>query len=245
MTNPVYIAMWSGPRNISTAMMRSWENRPDTIVHDEPFYAHYLTQTTYDHPGKDEIIATYQTDWQNVVKTLTGSLPQGKTIYYQKHMSHHLLDHMTIDWLDTLTNCFLIRQPDEMLTSLMQVFPQPTLDQTGLPQQKRIFDHIQQKTGRIPPVIDGRDVLENPREMLSLLCEAVDVPFDDRMLSWPAGKRDSDGIWAKYWYDTVEKSTGFAAYQSKSVPVPDHLQGLLAECNAIYQELHQHRLKTT
>ncbi|MGB0388856.1 MAG: HAD family hydrolase [Ardenticatenaceae bacterium] len=241
-----HIAMWSGPRNISTALMRAWENRADTVVWDEPFYAHYLHFSGSPHPGADEIIASYETDWVKVVEAVTGAIPHGKSIYYQKHMTHHMLEHIELDWLSKLTNCFLIREPREMITSYIRVRGDANVYDTGYPQQLRIFKHVcalrQAQGAAIPPVIDSRDVLQNPRRMLSLLCEAIGVEFSEKMLSWPAGKRASDGVWSKYWYDSVEKSTGFAPYKPKSDPVPDHLQELLAQCNDIYQELYPHRL---
>ncbi len=242
---PTYIAMWSGPRNISTAMMRSWGSRSDTAVVDEPFYAHYLAHTPYrdQHPGADEIIAAYETDWRKVAAALTGEIPGGKAIYYQKHMTHHMLDHIDLAWTNTLTNCFLLRDPAEVITSFIKVIPNPTIEQTGLPQQARIFDHVRAVTGKIPPVIDSADVLKTPRETLAMLCDALNVPFDPTMLSWSPGRRDTDGIWAKYWYDAVEASIGFAPYQPKNEPVPAHLRGLLADCQALYQQMSAHTLK--
>jgi hypothetical protein len=239
-----HIAMWSGPRNISTAMMRSWGSRSDTYVYDEPFYAHYLTHTPYrdQHPGADEIIATYQTDWRKVVEMLIGAIPNGKTLSYQKHMTHHMLEGMSIEWVAQVTNAFLIREPREMLVSLAKVLPDPQIDQTGLPQQLALFEHVCNLTGSIPPVIDAADVLKNPPKTLMLLCESLDVPFDEAMLSWSQGKRETDGIWAKYWYDAVEHSTGFEPYQPKSVSVPDSLRNLLHSCESIYQTLYAHRL---
>lgn len=240
---PLRIAMWSGPRNISTAMMRAWENRPDTLVIDEPFYAHYLLATGIDHPGRDEIIAHDETDWRAVVEHLTeDALPAGKTIYYQKHMTHHLLDSMDLEWVNRLANCFLIREPREVITSYMKVRPHFTLDEIGFSQQWRLFKHVQAQTGHIPPVIDSRDVLDNPQRVLGLLCERLGVPFDERMLHWPSGPRDTDGVWAPHWYSAVWASTGFEPYRPKSVHVPDELQDLLAEANALYTELYTHRL---
>jgi hypothetical protein len=239
-----YIAIWSGPRNISTAMMRSWGNRADTYVVDEPFYAHYLLQTPYhdQHPGADEIIATYETDWRKVVSMLTGEIPQGKRIFYQKHMTHHLLEGMTLEWAAQVTNAFLIREPREMLVSLAKVLPNPQIDQTGLPQQLELFEYVRSITGSVPPVIDAADVLKNPRRMLTRLCEALDVPFDEAMLSWSPGRRETDGVWAKHWYDAVERSTGFEPYEPRTVTVPDSLSDLLKECESIYHTLYPYRL---
>ena len=237
-----YIAMWSGPRNISTALMRAWENRADTFVHDEPFYGHYLKVTGFDHPGADEIIAHEETDWRKIVTQITSPPPNGAAIYYQKHMTHHLLDHMTRDWLSEVTNCFLIREPSLVLISLAKKLADVTIEQTGIPQQAALFHEVRAQTGTIPPVIDARDVLLDPRRVLAQLCERVGAPFDEAMLSWPAGPRESDGVWAKYWYASVEKSTGFEPYQERDESVPGHLRHMLDACNALYAELAQYRL---
>jgi hypothetical protein len=237
------IAMWSGPRNISTALLRSWGNRPDTFVCDEPFYAHYLVQTQLPHPGAEEVIRHQENDWRKVAVWLTGPIPEGKTIFYQKQMAHHLLPNMERSWLDRVANCFLIRQPREMLTSLLHFLPQPTLADSGLPQQLEIFHQVRQRTGGTPPIIDARDVLENPRRMLGLLCEALNVPFIEAMLSWPPGPRNTDGIWAKYWYAAVEKTTSFQPYTPKDDLVPDSLHALVAQCDELYQQLYQQRLR--
>ncbi|MCO6459747.1 MAG: hypothetical protein J5I93_31020 [Pirellulaceae bacterium] len=239
---PLRLAMWSGPRNISTAMMRAWGNRPDTVVCDEPLYAHYLQATGLQHPGGAETIAAHETDWQRVVDWLTGPLPAGKSVFYQKQMAHHLLPQIGRDWLDQLTHCFLIRQPSEMLTSLLEFLPHPTLADTGLPQQVEIFERVARRLGRTPPVLDARDVLQDPGRVLARLCDQVGVAFDERMLHWPPGPRATDGVWAKYWYQKVEQTTGFAPYRPKPEVVPDHLQGLLAECQPLYERLYRHRL---
>jgi hypothetical protein len=238
----VRVAMWCGPRNISTALLRSWENRPDTIVCDEPLYAHYLDVTRRAHPGADEIIAHHERDWRKVVAWLTGPLPSGKTIFYQKQMAHHLLPNIERDWLDRMTNCFLIRDPRRMLVSLDKVFANPDLPDTGLPQQVEIFRRIRERTGQTPPVIDAADVLADPRGVLSRLCSALGVPFFDSMLQWPPGTRDTDGIWAKHWYAEVEKSTGFHTPPRDDRPIPAHLQPLLDDCLRLYGELAEHRL---
>ena len=236
------IAMWSGPRNISTAMMRSWENRPDTFVCDEPFYAHYLWHTKMAHPGADEIMGHYETDWRKVVDWLTGDIPEGKAIFYQKQMTHHLLPHLERRWLDQVVNCFLIREPREVITSYLRTVPNPTLEDIGLPQQMEIFDWVCQRTGTVPPVLHAKDVLENPRRMLELLCDALAVEFTERMLSWPPGRRPSDGIWGKHWYHAVENSTSFQPYKPKPDQVPEHLAKLHEQCQGYYNKLYQHRL---
>lgn len=242
MSKPRRVAMWSGPRNISTALMRSWGNRPDTAVVDEPLYAHYLQHTGLDHPGAVEVIACHEPDWRAAVAGLVGEVPGGKPIYYQKHMAHHLLPHIERDWFGALTHAFLIREPREMITSLAKILPEPDAEATGLPQQVEIFSWVRARTGRTPPVIDARDVLDDPRRLLTLLCDALGVAFTESMLSWPPGPRDTDGVWAKHWYSSVEKTTSFQPYTPKPEPVPERLHGLLDACQSYYETLYAERL---
>ena len=236
--------MWSGPRNVSTAFMRSWENRPDTQVVDEPFYAHYLAATGLDHPGREEILAHHESDWRRVVESLLAPLPPGVEILYQKQMSHHLLPDMGRDWLSSMTHAFLIRDPAPMLASLEDKLGRFDLGATGLPQQVEIFDFVVRTTGRVPPVVDSADLLAAPEPMLRTLCAALGVPFSPRMLRWPAGPRASDGIWARHWYERVERSTGFEPMEAAASP---RLTGRLAEiearCRPFYEKLRAHRLR--
>jgi len=236
--------MWSGPRNISTAMMRSCGNRPDTIVCDEPLYAHYLRETKLPHPGADEVIANHPADWRPVVSWLLGPLPAGRSLFYQKHMAHHLLPNIELSWLDELTHCFLIREPREMLASLLEFIPQPVITDTGLPQPLRILEMVRSRSGTVPPVLDAQDVLENPEGILRQCCARVGVQFYPEMLSWPVGRRDTDGIWAKYWYEKVEQTTSFKPARAKpAVSVPVTLRPLLAECERLYAELREYRIQ--
>ncbi|MCP3903408.1 MAG: sulfotransferase [Planctomycetes bacterium] len=238
----IRIAMWSGPRNISTALMRAWDARPDTVVTDEPLYAPYLLATELDHPGRAEIIAHHETDWRAVVRRLAGSVPGGASVFYQKHMAHHLLPDMDIGWIDRVSNCFLVREPREMVASLSKVIPNPTLEQTGLPQQVALFDRVRRTTGAVPPVIDARDVLTDPAGVLEALCRRLGVPWTDTMLRWPAGPRPTDGIWAKHWYDAVERSTGFAPCRPRDVDLPAGLSDLAGRCDELYRCLYEHRI---
>ena len=235
--------MWCGPRNISTALMRAWGNRPDTFVVDEPLYAHYLRETRLPHAMADEIIRHYEADWEKVAAWLTGPIPGGNSIFYQKQMCHHMLPGIGRDWLGQVTNCFLIREPREMLTSLMKKLPNPTLADTALPQQLGLFNHVRELTGTVPPVIDSTDVLRDPRGMLGALCERLGVAFTDAMLEWPQGVRESDGIWARHWYDAVWKSTGFAAHRPRPGNVPAPLAGVLEEVQPIYNALAADRIR--
>jgi len=236
------IAMWSGPRNISTAMMRAWGNRPDTLVVDEPFYAFYLKKTGADHPGAKEVIALGETDWRKIVANLTGPVPNGRRIFYQKQMTHHLLPEVSRDWLGQVTNCFLIRDPGEVIASYIKKNREPTVEDVGFVQQAEIFDFVRSQTGSVPPVIDAGDVLRDPRRMLQLLCEAIGVDFSNAMLSWVPGPRQTDGIWAKYWYAEVERSTAFAPYRERKIELPKSLAEVHDRCRKIYEELFQQRL---
>jgi hypothetical protein len=242
MVLPVRIAMWSGPRNISTAMMRAWGNRPDTFVIDEPFYAYYLRATGKQHPGADEIIASSNTDWANVVAQLTGPIPKARRIFFQKQMAHHLLPEVEREWLGAVTNCFLIRDPREVIASYIKKREEPALHDLGFVQQAEIFSFVRTRTGSIPPVIDAKDVLDNPERMLRLLCEAVGVEFSKSMLSWPPGLRETDGIWARHWYGEVAKTTSFQPYRPRSARVPAHLQEIYDRCRECYERLRQWRL---
>ena len=242
-STPLRIAMWSGPRNISTAMMRAWGNRADTFVVDEPFYAHYLQATGAEHPIAEEVIAAGETDWRKVVAQLTGDVPEGRHIYYQKQMTHHLLPGIGREWLGAVTNCFLIRDPREVIASYLKKNHDPTAEDLGFPQEAELFARVRTETGRTPPVLDARDVLENPERMLRLLCAAVGVVFTEAMLSWPPGLRATDGVWAKHWYGEVERTTGFQPSLPKQFEIPARLSAVHAACDEIYRQLHAHRLR--
>jgi hypothetical protein len=236
--------MWSGPRNISTAMMRAWGNRSDTFVTDEPFYAFYLRATGKKHPGADEIIATGEADWRKVVEQ-TGkrlSAPTGKKIFYQKQMTHHLLPEIDREWIVDMTNCFLIRDPREVILSYLKKQGDPTLEDLGFVQQAEIFDWVRARTSSIPSVIDASDVLQNPERILRLLCTAVGVEFDGSMLSWPSGLRETDGVWARYWYGEVAKSTSFEPDKPREGIVPHRLHELHGQCREYYERLYEYRL---
>jgi len=242
-SGPIRVAMWSGPRNISTAMMRAWENRGDTAVWDEPLYAFYLYRTRLDHPGAEEVIAAGDTQWRRVVAAVTGPVPGDKSIYFQKHMTHHLLDEVDRDWLAQLHNCFLIRDPREVIASYARTRPALNVRDVGVLQLAEIFAHVRATAGATPLVLDSRDVLEDPRAMLTALCEALDVPFSERMLWWPPGPRGSDGVWARHWYDAVRASSGFSAYVPKAHTLPRALEPLAEECAPHYRSLYEQRLR--
>jgi hypothetical protein len=242
MVQPIRIAMWSGPRNISTAMMRSWGNRADAFVIDEPFYAYYLRATGKKHPGAGEVIASGETDWRKVVAQLTGPVPKSKRILFQKQMAHHLLPDVEREWLGAVTNCFLIRDPREVIASYIKKRDEPALQDLGFVQQGEIFDFVRTRTKSTPPVVDARDVLEKPERVLRLLCGAIGVEFSQSMLSWPPGLRETDGIWAGHWYGEVAKTTSFQPYHSSHAKLPARLREVYARCHEVYQRLYKYRL---
>jgi hypothetical protein len=222
--------------------MRSFGNRADTVVVDEPLYGYYLAATGIDHPSRDEIIGSMSTSWADVVRQLaSGELPPGKTVYYQKHMTHHLLPEIDTSALAGLRHAFLIRDPRRLLASYAKVRDTPTLADLGLEQQVKIF---RQFGG---PVIDAADIAAAPRPALEALCDALAIPFDESMLSWPPGPRPTDGIWAKHWYANVWASTGFSERSATGGPtgpavLPPELEPLAARCQPFYDEMAAHRL---
>jgi hypothetical protein len=230
--------MWSGPRTVSTALMRSFGNRPDTVVADEPLYGYYLAHTAVDHPGRAEIIASMPSDWREVLAALgKDALPDGKSVYYQKHMTHHLLPEVDRAALGGLRHAFLIRDPRRLLASYARVRSAPELADLGLAQQAEIFRAFG------GPVIDSADILRSPRAALEALCDALGIGFDAAMLSWPAGPRPTDGVWARYWYDSVWRSTGFGPYRESAVTgLAPELEPLASQCQPFYDELAAHRL---
>ena len=239
---PLRVAAWSGPRNISTAMMRAWENRGDCAVSDEPLYAHYLATTQLDHPGRDEVIAAGNTDWRRVTATLLGPAPGGRPVWYQKHMTHHLLPGMATAWVHGMTNIFLIRDPVLVVASYIKSRASVVADDIGLLQQVQLFDAVAQRLGHTPPVIDAERVLRDPRRQLTQLCVLLGLPFSERMLAWPAGPRDSDGVWAPHWYSAVYKSTGFEPWRERQVTLEGAAQHAADTCLPAYQTLLAHAI---
>jgi hypothetical protein len=234
-TSDVRLAMWSGPRNISTALMRSWENRPDCSVVDEPLYAYYLAETGLDHPARDQVIAAGETSWQAVVAELTAPVDG---IYYQKHMTHHLIPQLPRDWIGSLTNVLLIREPAEVVASYVRSRANVVAEDIGLVQQSELYDQL----GGAVPVIDAADFLRDPEGYLRWLCEYVDVDFTEAMLRWPAGPRASDGVWAPYWYDAVLASTGFEPYRPREVELHGVALEAAQRSQPDYERLHAARV---
>ena len=239
--DPVRIAMWSGPRNVSTALMRAWDSRPDTAVSDEPLYAAYLATTGKDHPMREAVLRSQPTDWRRAAEKLTGPVPGGAKVWYQKHMAHHLTPDVGREWLGAFRHAFLIREPAAMLASLAKVLPDARLEDTGLPQQVELFDRTADRLGHAPPVLDGREVRAHPEASLRALCQSVDVPWDPAMLSWAPGPRPTDGVWGPAWYARLYTTTAFEPpEEDRQSSVPAALAGVLDEARPLYDYLAAH-----
>lgn len=232
----IRIAMWSGPRNISTAMMRSWENRADCNVVDEPFYSFYLNRTQSPHPLFSEVVASQSSDYGEVATSLCHGHCTAP-IQYQKHMTHHMLDNVDLQWAKKLKHCFLIRDPHQVVNSYSNSRGVCTAEDIGIIRQAQLFQDISKITGAEIPVIDSNAVLKNPRKILAKLCDALEVPFDQNMLKWPPGARDSDGIWAKHWYHSVNSSTGFAEPVSKQLDLNEEQLQVVEQVMPAYSML--------
>lgn len=238
--NCLRLSVWSGPRNVSTALMYSFAQRADTRVVDEPLYGHYLSVSDAEHPGAAEVMADMDCDSERVIQeVILGTCD--RPVLFLKNMSHHLLQ-LDWDFLTQLTNVLLIRNPEEMLPSLAENLKQPILRDTGYKYQVEILDQLL-AWGQTPPVLEAREILKNPASVLQQLCERIGLQFDESMLHWSAGPRPEDGIWAKYWYHNVHRSTGFNPYRPKTTPFPEHLQSLLAECQPYYERLASYTIK--
>ncbi len=236
----VNLAMWSGPRNISTAMMYAFGNRPDCEAWDEPFYAFSLVHHGNDHPLRDEIIAANDSDWNRLVARCLAA--SAKPVFYQKHMTHHMLAGYDRTWIKGLTNAFLIRTPERVLVSYTKKWADVTLRDIGFVEQADIFDMVADHLGRAPAVVDAEDILDNPRHVLARLCSACGIPFDEAMLSWPAGPKPFDGNWAPHWYNAVWASTGLSKPEPKPVSLPSDLQRIADAARPYYEKMRGYRL---
>jgi hypothetical protein len=247
----IRIAMWSGPRNLSTAMMRAFENRVDCVVSDEPFYAAYLAATGLDHPMRSEVLASQPNDWRDIAAHLCGPPPPdadgGATaIWYQKHMTHHMLPDFGLEWMGDFRHAFLIRAPARVLASYVAKREDVALADIGLVRQVELFDRFADATGAAPPVVDSDELLRDPATVLGKLCAALAIPFDPAMLHWPKGRRDSDGVWAPAWYASVEQSTGFATPAATGLPsLPEHLQPIADAALPFYERLAAYRISAS
>ena len=235
------IAMWSGPRNISTAMMRSWENRSDTQVIDEPFYGFYLYKTRSPHPCFDEVLQSQSVHYEDVTSELVNGECTTK-VQYQKQMTHHMLSGVDLTWVIGLQHCFLIRDPAEVVNSYTNSRGVCSVEDIGIKRQFELYQEISQASGQDIPIVDSNDVLKDPENTLRLLCEKLSVPFMPAMLDWPKGSRVSDGVWAKHWYESVENSTGFAPYSEKQIQLNDEQLEVVNQVQPFYQQLYDKRI---
>ncbi len=234
------INLISGPRNVSTALMYAFAQRGDTKVVDEPFYGFYLLLTGADHPGKEEVIASMETDKDLVAQKIL-KLDKEGSVLFLKNMAHHHID-MDVSFLKAMTNVFLIRNPAQLIASFSKVIKNPTLDDIGIKKSWELYNELK-ACGQNPIVLDSGELLKNPKAMLQKLCNAIAVPFDPNMLSWNAGPRPEDGIWAKYWYANVHQSTGLVTTEAKSVEIPSYLQSLYNKAMEYYTQLYTHSIK--
>jgi sulfotransferase family protein len=239
---PVRVAMWSGPRNISTAMMRAFENRPDTVVADEPLYAAYLARTGIDHPARDEVIASQPTDLAAAVAGLSAPLPEGRRVHYAKHMAHHVSRDMDLGWTLGFRNGLLIRDPAEVVASYVRARESCEPEDIGVGQQGWLLE-LWDEHGLEVPIIDAGDFLRAPEPLLRKLCEWLGIPFTERMLSWPPGPRDSDGVWAPHWYAAVWRSTGFEPWRPREIELSDHDAAVAEACRPVYDALYARRMR--
>jgi hypothetical protein len=234
--------MWSGPRNLSTAMMRSFGSRSDTFVSDEPFYGAFLKASGADHPMREEVTTAMDCDWRSVARTLAGPVPDGSPVWYQKHMWHHMVGPVGYDDFTDFTHAFLIRQPEQMIASYLRKREAAAFEDFGLEHQAEFFEREADRLGAPPPVVDANDVLANPEGTLSALCSALGIAWDEAMLSWAPGRRSTDGPWAPHWYAAVEASIGFGPAETGPVELPEDARRLADRCRPYYERLAAHKL---
>ncbi|PJI85853.1 hypothetical protein BC777_2200 [Yoonia maricola] len=228
--------MWSGPRNLSTAMMYAFGNRADFAMWDEPFYAPYLKATGADHPMKDQIVAAHETDPEAVARRCLDTIPAQKPHFYMKHMAHHMVDGFPLDWAKDCVNIHLIRHPARVIASYGAKRDEMTLEDIGFAQQAALYNRI----GGV--VIDSADIRENPEMMLRKLCDAINLPFDPVMLSWPPGPRKADGVWAAHWYRAVHQSTGFAGAEGVLPNISTDKQDILIKAIQSYRQMSAYKI---
>ena len=231
------IAMWSGPRNLSTAMMYAFAARGDCAVWDEPFYAAYLKATGIEHPMRDQIIAAHESDPEKVAQGCVGEIPQEQSHFYQKHMTLHMIPEFDRGFMRALTNVFLIRHPARVVASYAKKREGPTLQDIGFVQQAELFDQVADWSGEAPLVIDSADIRANPEAALKTLCSELGLLFTDKMLTWPAGPKPFDGIWAPHWYGAVHRSTGFEDPEGPLPDLPPEYQDIVDQALPYYERL--------
>ena len=236
------IVMWSGPRNLSTALMRSFGARPDTEVVDEPFYAAFLAATGIDHPMRDAVIAAGETDWRRVAAACAAE-PAERPIRYEKQMTHHMIEAFGLGWTAGAVEAFLIRDPRAVAASYAAKREAFVLEDLGLRRQAELFDRAADRLGHAPPVVDATDIRRDPEGSLRALCGALGIGFDPAMLSWAPGRRATDGVWGRHWYGAVERSTGFAPSDPEPPALPEPIERLIEPVTGLYDRLAAHALR--
>lgn len=234
------VACWSGPRNISTALMRSWSSRHDTFVTDEPFYAYYLKETKLKHPMYEEIINHYSSNYNQIVSDLISKIPEGKKIWYQKHMAHHILDLTNIEWIANCENCILMRHPKEVISSYTKKNELNSVEDLGYSQQYEIMKFLK-KLNKPYIIIDSSELLKNPEKSLSTWCKKMNIKFYKSMLSWEKGNNIYDGIWWKSWYDNVINTTGFQKFEKKDITIENKYDSIYNESMKYYNYLKENK----
>ena len=230
------VTCFSGPRNISTALMRSWSSRSDTYVSDEPFYAYYLNETKFEHPMFTEILEKYPNNFDEIANYLTRDIPKNKKIWYQKHMAHHLLDLKKLDWIKKCENCILIRHPKEVISSYLIKNKLNNIEELGYPQQLEIAKFLK-KNNKSLTIIDSKEILDNPNVALKNWCKRININFKASMLKWKKGIHPYDGIWAKHWYDNVINSTEFQPNINKNISIEKKYDSIYNESMRCYNNL--------
>ena len=234
------VACWSGPRNISTALMRSWSSRVDTFITDEPFYSYYLNETKLKHPMYSEIISKYPTTYSEIVNYLIDEIPENKKIWYQKHMAHHILDLTNIEWIANCENCILVRHPKEVINSYTKKNELNSVEDLGYAQQYEIIKFLK-KLNKSFIIIDSSELLKNPEESLSIWCKKMNIKFYESMLSWEKGNSIYDGIWWKSWYDNVINTTGFQKFEKKDITIENKYDSIYNESMKYYNYLKENK----
>tara|TARA_B100000963_G_scaffold145781_1_gene126988 strand:+ start:21757 stop:22470 length:714 start_codon:yes stop_codon:yes gene_type:complete len=235
------IACWSGPRNISTALLRSWSSRYDTFVSDEPFYAFYLKKTNFQHPMREEIIQSYSTNYEEIIKNLISKNPKNKKIWYQKQMAHHLINIKDLSWINNFENCILIRHPKYVINSYIKKNDLKNVDELGFPQQLSIIEYLKSYNLKFF-IIDADDLLSNPKKTLFEWCNFLKIDFDEKMLSWPKGPHKNDGIWGQHWYDNINNSNGFYAKSPRASDDYKKFEKIYKQALSYYKKIYNMKI---
>ena len=244
MDNKKIIAMWSGPRNLSTALMYSFENRGDTKIEDEPFYGYFLSNNQIMHPDRDVIINIMETDKYKLISYLSDiENLQNERIWYQKQMTHHINITDDISWIKHITNCFLIRDPMDVIISYKKIYSEVSMNLIGLEQQNKIFDYVLNNINDKPLVIDAHDLRNDPENILKKACQKLNIKFTKKMIQWTAGPKKNEGVWGEYWYQNVWNTTSFIKEKnSQNKRVKPNIKNLYEQAKIFYDKLYHYKI---